>query len=87
MNVDFGIFKGISIVYDFKAMNIEFEYQIIRFQRFLIYFDYTTFIYEIQDLFTIYDYELLFKGYFKAIIYVQLLCFQSYDDLRSFMKL
>ena len=36
MNVDFGIFKEISIAYDFKAMNIEFEYQIIRFQRFSI---------------------------------------------------
>ena len=26
MNVDFEIFKRISIAYDFKAINIEFEY-------------------------------------------------------------
>ena len=87
MNVDFEIFKRISIAYDFKAISIEFKYLIMKFQRFSTQFDYTTFIYEIKDLFTIYDYELLFKDYFKAIIYVQLLCFQKYDDLRSFMKL
>ena len=87
MNVDFGIFKGISIAYDFKDMNIEFKYWITISRGFSWGFYYTTLIYEIEKFNDYYDYELLFKDYFKAIIYDQLLCFQNYDDLRSFMKL
>ena len=34
-----------------------------------------------------YDYELLFKDYLKAISYVQIIRFQSYDNLKNFMKL